>query len=187
MISENSGKFLVQLAKDVIRSELKEEVILIPPEYPKELDQRAGIFVTLFRKVEGFRQLRGCIGLPYPEKSLVDGCVQAALGVMNDDRFPKLSLEDAENMEIEISVLSEPAKMVVEKPEQYLEKIEIGKDGLIIKKGIMSGLLLPQVAVEQGWSTEQYLKNLCIKAGLSENTWLDPSAEVYRFKTQIFK
>ncbi|MFQ6009497.1 MAG: TIGR00296 family protein [Candidatus Aenigmatarchaeota archaeon] len=187
MISESSGKFLVQLARDVIVSELKEEVIVIPPEYPRELDQRTGIFVTLFKKMSGFRQLRGCIGLAYPEKPLVEGCVQAAIAVLKDDRFPAIKLEDVDSIEVEVSVLTEPTRMTVEKPEDYLEKIEIGRDGLIIKKGIMSGLLLPQVPVEQAWDVQQYLNNLCIKAGLSENTWLDPAAEIYRFKSQIFK
>ncbi len=186
MISKHAGNFMVQLVKDVIAAELREEMIVIPPEYPKELDQKAGIFVTLYKKMGSYRNLNGCIGLPYPDKPLIDGCVQAALSALRDDRFSPLELKDLEKLEVEISVLSLPERIIVKKPEEYPNKIRIGTDGLIIKKGIMSGLFLPQVPVEQKWNTLQYLENLCEKAGLNKTTWKDPAAELYKFLTQVF-
>ncbi|MEM5804679.1 MAG: TIGR00296 family protein [Candidatus Aenigmatarchaeota archaeon] len=186
MISKAAGEFLVKLVKDVIAAELREEMIIIPPEYPKELDQKAGVFVTLYKRVGGYRNLNGCIGLPYPDKPLIDGCVQAALSALRDERFSPLMARDLDKLEVEVSVLSPPERIAAKSPEEYPERIRLGTDGLIIKKGVMSGLFLPQVPVEQHWSAIQYLENLCEKAGMNRNTWKDRAAELYRFTTQTF-
>jgi len=69
---------------------------------------------------------------------------------------------------------------------ELLHKITIGKDGLIIRYRDRSGLFLPQVPVEQGWNVEEYLTNLCYKAGLSPDTWLEKEASILYFQGQIF-
>ncbi|MCS7130315.1 MAG: TIGR00296 family protein, partial [Archaeoglobaceae archaeon] len=72
------------------------------------------------------------------------------------------------------------------KPQDLPKFVEIGKHGLMVKKGLFSGLLLPQVAVEFGFDAEEFLSQTCMKAGLSPDCWLT-GAEVYRFEGQIFK
>ena len=87
---------------------------------------------------------------------------------------------------IEITILTEPELMIVNNPKDYLNLIKIGRDGLIIKKGFFSGLLLPQVPVEQNWNKEDFLSNICLKANLSSDSWLDKNTQIFKFQGQIF-
>lgn len=187
MISQESGQFLLKLARKTIKDKLEKNSIGRPKKYPKELERRAGIFVTLYKVHEFARELRGCIGLPYPLKSLIEGVIEASLSAMNDPRFKPLSLKELEDIKIEISVLTEPKKIRVLSADQYLKKIKIGRDGLILKRGIMAGLLLPQVPVEYNWNAGEYLRNLCYKAGLNPEAWMDKETEIYSFEAQVFK
>ena len=86
-----------------------------------------------------------------------------------------------------IQFLTKPEMIIVAHPDQYLEEIEIGVDGLIIQKGYSRGLLLPQVATEQAFTIEEFLENTCMKAGISADSWMDESCDVYKFQGQIFK
>jgi uncharacterized protein (TIGR00296 family) len=90
-----------------------------------------------------------------------------------------MTKEELKDIDIEISILS-PLN-----PVKDIKDIQIGKHGLVIRKGVHSGLLLPQVAGEQGWDRDAYLKNLCTKAGLPEYAWRD--AELYSFTAEIIK
>ena len=74
----------------------------------------------------------------------------------------------------------------VKNPREYPEKIEVGKDGLIIENGPWKGLLLPQVAVEFKWDAREFLENLCLKAGLTPDCWLDRNARIWKFQAEIF-
>lgn len=186
MISKEAGLFLLSLARKTIEAKLNNESKPFPRNYPKELNKRAGIFVTLYKKQTYGKSLRGCIGLPYPSLSLIEGCIEASISVMNDPRFPPLELSELNNIIIEISILSSPVEIRIKRPEEYLSKIKIGKDGLIIKKGTASGLLLPQVPLEQKWTIREYLYNICLKAGLNPEDWMDSHSILYKFHTNIF-
>ena len=70
---------------------------------------------------------------------------------------------------------------------KYFDEIEIGVDGLIIQKGYSRGLLLPQVATENAFGIEEFLEHTCMKAGISADSWMDESCDVYKFQGQIFK
>ena len=83
--------------------------------------------------------------------------------------------------------MTKPELIVVAHPDQYFEEIEIGRDGLIIQKGYSRGLLLPQVATEHAFNIEEFLENTCMKAGISADSWMDESCDVYKFQGQIFK
>lgn len=87
---------------------------------------------------------------------------------------------------MEVSVLTPPELIVTDKPLEYLEKINLGLDGLIIERGIFRGLLLPQVPVEWGWDKEEFLANTCLKAGMSPDCWLQEGVKIYSFQSQIF-
>jgi uncharacterized protein (TIGR00296 family) len=104
--------------------------------------------------------------------------VEAAVG---DPRFPPVELSEVKDISIEISVLS-PLERV-----DSAEKIQLGTHGVLIRKGYRSGVYLPQVATETGWSKEEFLSSLCAhKAGLAADAWKDPATEVYIFSAEIF-
>ena len=86
-----------------------------------------------------------------------------------------------------MTVLTKPELIVVAHPDQYFDEIEIGRDGLIIQKGYSRGLLLPQVATENAFNVEEFLEHTCMKAGISADSWMDESCDVYKFQGQIFK
>ena len=77
--------------------------------------------------------------------------------------------------------------MEVTNPKEYLSKIKVGEDGLIVERGYYKGLLLPQVPVEWGWCEEEFLCQCCIKAGLPPDTWLTKDVKIYKFKAIIFE
>jgi len=183
MLTSEEGKFLLKLARETIEKFVNNERIEKPPRYPKSLDEKRGIFCTITEDGD----LRGCIGLPYPIKPLIDALIDSSQSVCEDPRFESLRGDELNKIKIEVSVLTEPKLITVEKPEQYLEKIRIGKDGLIIQSGPYSGLLLPQVASEHNWGVEEFLNYLCLKAGLLPNKWKDPEARIYKFQAQIFR
>ena len=185
MISDRAGNFLVELSKDTIKHFLETGKHMVKPEgYPIELDEQLGVFVTLNKN----HNLRGCIGYAEPIKPAIDATMEVALAAaFNDPRFPQLKEEEFNDLDFEITVLTKPEIIEVAHPDQYFDEIEIGRDGLIIQKGYARGLLLPQVAVENAFTTEDFLEHTCMKAGISADSWMDESCDVYRFQGQIFK
>jgi hypothetical protein len=177
-------EFILKLSREAIETYVKDgRKIPIPRDYPKELKEKRGVFVTIYKKP---KELRGCIGLPYPQQPLIEGLIEAACEVCEDPRFPQLTTEELKDIFIEVSVLTEPELIRVKDPKEYLKEIKIGKHGLILISGSCGGLFLPQVPVEQKWNCEEYLENLCYKAGLTSDIWLDPLTRIYRFETKIF-
>ncbi|MGC8648713.1 MAG: TIGR00296 family protein [Candidatus Micrarchaeia archaeon] len=181
------GKILVKAAREAIEQYIKKGV----KTYIKDLNKFSdlyGVFVTL--KYYTKNELRGCIGFPRGISSVKDLLVDAAISAATDDpRFPPLALRELKSIVIEVSILSEP-ELLNKKDltkDKIGETIKVGRDGLIIEYGYASGLLLPVVAVEENWSSEEFLKNTCYKAGLPEDAWKNPTAKLYRFEVQAFK
>ena len=185
MISEENGQYLVEVAKNAISTYLETgRRPFIPEDCPEELKEELGVFVTLNKK----HMLRGCIGYPEPVKSLIESTIDVAIAAAFDDpRFPELKKEEYNDLEFEVTVLTQPELIEIAHPDQYLKEIEIGRDGLIIQKGYARGLLLPQVAPENGFSVEEFLDHTCMKAGISADSWMDESCDVYKFQGQICK
>ena len=180
------GEFLVRLARQAIFEYLASGVVIQPP---KEVDARyrekRGVFVTLHTYPAG--GLRGCIGFPEPVKPLAAAVIESAVSAATGDpRFPPLTLDELAATVIEVTVLTPPERVIVREPEDYLRQIEVGRHGLIIEKGVYRGLLLPQVPGEQGWTCEEFLAGLCMKAGLPSSAWKDSSTRLYRFEGVIF-
>jgi len=178
MLSKENRKRLLEIARLAIEDYLKTEKKLPVKEEAPELNKKQGAFVTLHKQGE----LRGCIGNLIGTQPLYltvrDMAIQAAVA---DPRFLPLELAELKDIEIEISVLSELEK--IDNP----DLIELGKHGVLIRKGLRSGVFLPQVATETGWSKEEFLNNLCAhKAGLSPDCWRDGSAEIYIFSAEVF-
>ncbi|HDD46275.1 MAG TPA: TIGR00296 family protein [Candidatus Aenigmarchaeota archaeon] len=178
------GTEVVRIARKAIEEWVTARHVYRPENYSKELTKHRGAFVTIYTYPK--KELRGCIGFPYPLQPLIEAIINAAIEATQDPRFLPLSKEELDNIIIEVSILSKPELIKVKNPNEYLEKIKIGRDGLIIKYGFYSGLLLPQVPVEYGWNTEEYLRNLCYKAGLDGDVWRQRSVEIYKFGAKIF-
>lgn len=104
----------------------------------------------------------------------------ARAAAFEDTRFPRLTLPEFEEIEIEISILS-PISVCDD-----VEKITIGRHGLIMQRGMQSGLLLPQVAVDWEWDRPQFLAQTCQKAGLAPNAWKDPDTNILWFEAEVF-
>jgi uncharacterized protein (TIGR00296 family) len=183
MLTKEEGDFLLRLARRTIEKFVNNERIERPLRYPKIMNEKKGVFCTITQ--DGI--LRGCIGMPYPIRSLIDALIDSAQSACEDPRFEKLGKEELDKVKIEISVLTEPKLIKIEKTEQYFEEIKIGRDGLVIQCGPYSGLLLPQVAIEYNWDAEDFLNNLCLKAGLPSGMWKENNTKVYKFQAQIFK
>lgn len=185
MISDKAGKYLVNLSKDTIKHFLDTGKTMVKPtDYPTELDEELGVFVTLNKK----SNLRGCIGYAEPIKPAIDATMEVALAAaFNDPRFNEVSENEFDDLEFEVTVLTKPEIIEVAHYNQYFDEIEIGRDGLIIQKGYARGLLLPQVAVENAFTIEDFLEHTCMKAGISADSWMDESCDVYKFQGQIFK
>jgi uncharacterized protein (TIGR00296 family) len=181
MLSPEEGTIAVKTARRVIEEFVRTNKVP-KVELPGAFDELGGVFVTL--KTLG--DLRGCIGYPYPDlplgKAIVDAAVQAAT---QDPRFPRVRTAELNDIDVEVTVLSEPDLLRV-KPADRPKSIRIGRDGLIIERGLYRGLLLPQVPVEQRWGPEEFLEGACIKAGLMPDMWVDDRTNVYTFTGQIF-
>jgi len=188
-LSLEEGKFLIQLARNTVKEYLKTGKTVKPPENtPKKLFEHCGVFVTINNLKNGEKALRGCIGYPYPTNPLVEAVIDSAINAATrDPRFHPLSLKELDKVVFEVSVLTPPELIEVKKPEEYVAKIKVGEDGLIVEKGFFKGLLLPQVPVEWGWCEEEFLCHCCIKAGLPPDSWLTKGAKIYKFSAIIFK
>ncbi|CAB3289407.1 Protein MLAUSG7_v1_1209 [Methanocaldococcus lauensis] len=185
LLTLEEGTFAVKFARAVIENYLSGKDVIVE-NYPDVFNEKRGCFCTLHTYPE--RELRGCIGIPEPILPLIKALEEAAISAATKDpRFPPVTLEEMDYIIIEVSILTPPELIKVRHPREYLEKIKIGRDGLIIKYGMHSGLLLPQVPVEFGWDVEEYLAHLCLKAGLPPDMWLDENAKIYRFEAQIFE
>lgn len=184
MLTLEDGKALIRIAREAIKEELTGERCVISASAKKKYSEKTGVFVTLNKD----KELRGCIGYIEPIMPLWKTVYSAAKNAaFSDPRFNPLSLEEFNNIEIEISVLTLPELIKTKKPEEYFTKIKIGRDGLIVEQESCRGLLLPQVFPEWKADAKKALEMTCQKAGLLKNSWKDmQKTRVYKFKCQIF-
>jgi len=157
-----------------------------PEDTPPKLMERCGVFVTLNSLRHGRRELRGCIGFPYPTIPLAQAVIESAINsATQDPRFYPVSLGELDHIVFEVSVLTPPQLIEVEKPTGYPSKVKVGQDGLIVERGYYKGLLLPQVPIEWNWKEEEFLCQCCIKAGLSPDSWVLKGTKIYKFSCVI--
>ena len=192
-LSLKEGEFLVKLARKAVEEYLINFNKIEPPEdTPPRLFLRSGVFVTIESIKVGksgkwHKMLRGCIGYPEPVKTLVNATIDAAVAAATEDpRFPPMRANELNNVIFEVSVLTPPRKLKYSKPEDLLKLIKVGRDGIIVEKGMFKGLLLPQVPVEHKWSVEEFLSNACLKAGIPPDSWRQSMISIYTFQAQIF-
>ncbi len=176
-LSAEDKKYLLKQVKETIKARLGREAL--PDDVPESaiLQEKRGGFVTLKKRGE----LRGCIGYIEAWKPLYQTVREMAVAAAFDDpRFPQLDIAELPELEIEISVLT-PLREIDDP-----EIIEVGRDGLLIRHGSSSGLLLPQVPVEQGWNREEFLAHTCMKAGLASDCWRRSGCHLFIFSADIF-
>ncbi|MEM5843973.1 MAG: AmmeMemoRadiSam system protein A [Candidatus Aenigmatarchaeota archaeon] len=179
------GKILVKLARRSVEKFFEKNKLEIEETEEKDFKERRGVFVTIETYPEN--DLRGCVGFPLPYFSLYEAVQRAAISsAFEDYRFEPLRKEELKKVVFEVSILTKPQLIKVRKAEEYLEKIEEGKDGLILEYGGFSALYLPQV-----WEIipekEKFLESLCLKAGLNANAWKEKGAKIFRFRVEAFK
>jgi uncharacterized protein len=148
-----------------------------------------GVFVTL-NYIDNDKQqhLRGCVGFPIAEKTLYRSIIDASIAAATQDpRFPPVDKNELAEIVFEVSILTPPKEVKVQNPMEYLNAIKIGQDGLILAWRHGSALLLPQVPVELNWDVEEYLANLCYKAGAPPDIWLMPDSKIYSFQANIYR
>jgi len=178
MLTSAQKKELLGIARKTIESYIKDGKV---PDFKVDdegLKKNEGAFVTIRKSGE----LRGCIGNIIGQQPLYltvrDMAVESSFA---DPRFAPVGPGELKEIKIEISVLSEPKRV------ESADEIKIGVHGVIVKSGYRSGVFLPQVADETGWTKEEFLSNLCEgKAGLPADAWKDKKTELYIFTAQVF-
>lgn len=170
-------KALLKLARGAIMDCLSGAGKSTYPVFSEKFNEPRGVFVTLNKHGD----LRGCIGYIEPIKSLHQAVIDNAINsATQDPRFPEVNVKELPDIEIEISVLTPPKE--VNGPEDFI----VGKHGIIIRKGFYSAVFLPQVAPEQGWTREETLSHLCLKAGLPTDEWKKPGMKFLVFTAEVF-
>ncbi len=182
MLTEEEGKAAVKLARRALTEFVEKRSRIKPEDLPKVFEEMQGIFVTLHEDGD----LRGCIGYPQPVMPLGNAIVDSAINAgTGDPRFPPVKAKEMSRIEFEVTILTKPQPYRVPK-NKLPEMVRIGIDGLIVTKGMFSGLLLPQVAPEWGFDPIEFLSQTCLKAGLPADAWIDQDTEVQHFQAQIF-
>ena len=176
-LSPEEKKTLCELARATICARAMGEALPDVCADTEASRRKAGAFVSLHRR----GMLRGCIGYIEAIAPLAQAVQEMALSAaFQDPRFEPLAVAELDDLDIEISVLTPFEK--ISDP----ECIKVGRHGLMIRQGIHSGLLLPQVPVQFGWDSTMFLRQTCQKAGLGPDAWQDPDAELYIFEADIF-
>ena len=186
MFSEAQRAALLRTAREAIVNHLdpsiRVETALGGPSEAESPDSPepavSGVFVTI--KCRG--ELRGCLGVLQMRASLAEEIARCARdSATGDPRFPPMTPDEAAEMSVEISLLG-PLEEIDPLDERA---IVIGRHGLLVEQGMRRGLLLPQVATEWGWTREQFLRQTCRKAQLSDTAWRE-GARVFRFDADVF-
>jgi len=169
-LTEEQKKMLLNLAREALECAFKG---LPMPELDVNLPIRPfGVFVTLKKG----NKLRGCIGTfksQEIEKMIIEATLSSAF---QDPRFPPVTSGELPELKYEITLLTPLT------PVKNIEEIRVGQDGLMVEKGFQRGLLLPQVAVEQGWDKYTFLMHTCVKAGLPPDCYNDSDVRIFKFQ-----
>jgi hypothetical protein len=176
-LNEQEKQELLHLAREAITIFLRDKKLPnYSPASPRLLKKK-GVFVTLRKR----GSLRGCIGFIESNLPLYQTVIQAAIyAAVKDIRFTPVSLDELPEIDIEISILSPLSRI------RHPSQIKVGRHGLVIEKGARKGLLLPQVATENGWDRLTFLQQVCLKAGLPPDAWRQ-GARIYTFEALVFE
>ncbi len=191
---DQEGEFLVKTARNTFVTFLTNiERLPLPKDVLGKLRERRGVFIRVGRSQEMACTRRMetlcCLGYPFPSRELIQATMDstiacavrlAASKTFNTGRF--------DNLLFEVSVLTKPELVNVGIATDYAKRIEPGKHGLIVQYGFATGLILPQVSIENNYDEKDSLSECCIKAGLPPDSWLTfPNIDIYKFQAEIFR
>lgn len=172
--SPEERRLLLQLAHESILSALENRAFPLDPP-TAHLAEPRGAFTSLYRH----GSLRGCVGYVLPVSSVYRAVIDTArAAAFEDTRFRRVAIEEARDLQVELSILSVPQPIAA-------EAVEVGRHGLIISMGGYRGLLLPQVPIEHHWERVIFLEQTCRKAGLPTDAW-QRGAIIEAFTAEIF-
>jgi AmmeMemoRadiSam system protein A len=172
--SHEERSLLLQLAHDSILAALEDRPTGLDPP-TSHLAQPRGAFTSLY--LEG--QLRGCVGYVFAINSVYRAVAETArAAAFEDSRFNPVTLDEARQLQIELSILSPPQPVAA-------DVVEVGRHGLLVSLGGFRGLLLPQVPVEHQWDRVTFLEQTCRKAGLARDAW-QKGATIEAFTAEVF-
>ena len=177
VLSDDEKRELLRISRATLREHFYTG--RIPPGKPHRdsLTAEAGAFVTLHKNGE----LRGCIGTQQETTALFRTVQEMTIAAaLRDPRFSPVEEDEIDEIEIEVSVLGNHRE--VSDP----DAITIGTHGVSVTQGENRGVLLPQVAVENGWDAAEFLARVCAKAGLAEDAWKSDDTQVEAFTAQVF-
>ena len=184
-LTEEEGKYLLSVARQTIEERLTGQEGQGQPEtfQSPKFHEKRGTFVTLTEN----GALRGCIGHIIPQESMIEGVRENAINAaFRDPRFSPLSEAEWKRVKVEISILTDPTPLDYTDAVDLLNKLRPGIDGLIIKKGFNQATFLPQVW-EQLPDKKEFLRHLCLKAGLDRDAWKHDKLEVFVYQVQAFE
>jgi AmmeMemoRadiSam system protein A len=175
-LSDDDRRAFLRLAREAVTQAVS--VGQLPEQIPSHgvFAEKCGVFVTLHVR----ERLRGCIGVVEPDHPLGESIVRcASSAAVQDPRFSPVRADELTDLQVEISLLSAPLPI---RPEE----IEIGRHGLLVVRGRLRGLLLPQVATEHRLTPDQFLVETCRKAQLPPDAWRAPDAQILGFTCEVF-
>jgi len=177
VLTKEDKRALLALARQRLQEHLdRREPAAVSADSDALLEHRP-TFVT-WRTSTG--ELRGCIGEVIAQRPLVESVARMAVASgTQDPRFPSITAQELPHLKVEISALT-PITPIAP------DRVEVGRHGLMISKGHSSGLLLPQVPIEQGWNREEFLRGLCHKAGLPADAWRDSDVQLHSFEAEVW-
>ncbi len=187
-LDDTLGEQLVRIARKSVEYYFDARELMPTPEGLPTIVYRPGAaFVTIETYEGGSRSLRGCIGFIEPVRPLIRSVIEVAVeAAFNDPRFMPMERGELDAVTFEVSVLSK-LEEAPKTMDERLSFVKIGRDGLVVERGIYRGLLLPEVPVENLWDPETFLSETCIKAGLWPDCWRDERVKVYRFRTATWR
>lgn len=175
-LSKNDQQKLMEMAHKTLEASFTQKKVEIPEGNEENPLQKYGVFVTLKRG----EKLRGCIGHITPQGDLFQEVTDCTLlAAFNDNRFPPVEKSEIADISMEISLLSPMEELY------SLDDMELGVDGILVIRGNNRGILLPQVALEESMSKEEFISIASMKAGLGLNGWRAPGTNLYRFRVLI--
>lgn len=183
-LTKKEQQILLEIARKTLESKVmgRELPEIDLESLPGVLREPGASFVTLTKK----GALRGCIGALKATKPLVmDVQDHAIAAAFHDYRFPNVELVELPDIRIEISWLTPPESLEYNTPQELLNKIQPGKDGVIIEDGVRRATFLPQVW-EQLPDTERFLSRLCVKMNASPTAWKEKKLKVSTYRVQKF-
>jgi len=178
MLNDSQRKRLLEIARSSMESYARTKKMIDVKEDDPLFNKTLGAFVSLHQNGE----LRGCIGNIIGTGPLCETIRNLAIeSSAADPRFRPVTVSELDAIDLEISVLSELKK--IDNPDE----IKMGTHGVLVQSGFKSGVLLPQVATETGWSKEEFMSHLCVfKAGLPADAWKQGKIDIFIFTAEVF-